>query len=114
MSKITNMESDFQKKAEEKDETVKGEKQQLMQNLKEVEESVNEATELNKVFTALQKKNFDNKVAVYLKTKRFPEYSLSFENSAGTIERCKQQLFRGVQRLNRAIQSTKSNELKAK
>lgn len=43
-----------------------------MGNLKEVEEEVNEATELNKKFGALEKENFDNKLSIYLRTKKFP------------------------------------------
>jgi hypothetical protein len=43
-----------------------------MENLKEVENNVNEATELNKQFAALEKKNFDNKLSIYLRTKKFP------------------------------------------
>lgn len=38
------MESEFKKKAEEKDEAVKEDKEKLLGDLKEVEEQVNEAT----------------------------------------------------------------------
>lgn len=51
-----------------------------MENLKEVENQVNEATELNKQFAALEKSNFDNKLQIYLKTKKFPELCNSMEN----------------------------------
>lgn len=44
-----------------------------MENLKEVQNHVNEATELNKQFAATEKKNFDNKLLIYLKTKKFPQ-----------------------------------------
>lgn len=35
-----------------------------------------------------------------MKTKKFPEYFSSFESSADTLNSCKQELFKGVQRLN--------------
>lgn len=74
-----------------------------MENLKEVENNVNEATELNKQFAALEKKNFDNKLSIYLRTKKFPQICNSMENSATTINKCKQELAKGVQRLLKAM-----------
>ena len=50
----------------------------------------------------MEKKNFDNKLALYLKTKKFPEFSSIFENSANTLDSCKQELFKGVARINTA------------
>lgn len=44
LKKIDGMESEFKKKAEEKDEAVKEDKEKLLGDLKEVEEQVNEAT----------------------------------------------------------------------
>lgn len=73
-----------------------------MENLKEVENQVNEATELNKQFAAIEKANFDNKLQIYLKTKKFPELCNSMENSANTIEQCKKELAKGVHRLLKA------------
>jgi hypothetical protein len=61
-----------------------------MENLKAVEEEVNEATTLNKAFAALEKENFDHKVSIYFRTKKFPDFSTSFESSASTIDKCKQ------------------------
>lgn len=43
-----------------------------MEELKKVEDQVNEVTELNKHFAAVEKKNFDNKLSIYLRTKKFP------------------------------------------
>jgi hypothetical protein len=37
-----------------------------------------------------------------MKTKKFPEYSSSFEGSAKTIDSCKEELIKGVERLNAA------------
>jgi hypothetical protein len=37
-----------------------------------------------------------------LKEKKFHEYSTSFENSAKTIDQCKEEIFKGVQRMNDA------------
>jgi chromosome segregation ATPase len=89
-------------KAEEKDEEVKGEKEELNGKLKELEAEVEVTTQLSKEYTALEKKNFDNKIAAYLKTKKFPELASSFESSADTLNSCKQELLKGVQRLNNA------------
>ena len=61
-----------------------------MEELKKVEDQVNEVTELNKVFSGIEKKNFDNKLSIYLRTKKFPDLINSFENSAATINKCKQ------------------------
>jgi predicted nuclease with TOPRIM domain len=68
---------------------VKGEKEELTNKLKELEAEVEAATQMSKEYTALEKRNFDNKIAVYLKTKKFPELSSSFESSANTITSCK-------------------------
>lgn len=53
-------------------------------------------------------------MVLYMKKKKFPEFSLSFENSAGTIDKCKHELFKGVERLNKAIDSTKVADVKSK
>ena len=68
---------------------MKGEKEELTNKLKELEAEVEAATQMSKEYTALEKRNFDNKIAVYLKTKKFPELSSSFESSANTITSCK-------------------------
>ena len=49
-----------------------------MDELKKVEDQVNEVTELNKQFAAMEKSNFDNKLQIYLKTKKFPDLINSF------------------------------------
>ena len=36
------------------------------------------ATQMSKEYTALEKKNFDNKISLYMRTKKFPELSSSF------------------------------------
>lgn len=68
---------------------MKGEKEELTNKLKELEAEVEAATQMSKEYTALEKRNFDNKIAVYLKTKKFPELSSSFESSANTLTSCK-------------------------
>lgn len=85
-----------------------------MEHLKEVENHVNEATELNKQFAATEKKNFDNKLSIYLRTKKFPEICNSMENSATTIDKCKHELTKGVQRLLKAMEITKKCEADSK
>lgn len=60
------------------DESVKKEKEDLMDELKKVEDQVNEVTELNKQFAAMEKSNFDNKLQIYLRTKKFPDLINSF------------------------------------
>lgn len=67
-----------------------------MEKLKVLEEEVSKATELNKQFSAVEKKNFDQKLSLYLRTKKFPEYSSSLETSAKTIDSCKDELIKGV------------------
>jgi hypothetical protein len=57
---------------------------------------------MSKDCTAVEKKNFDNKISLYMKIKKFPEMSLSFESSANTLNSCKQELQKGVQRINNA------------
>jgi len=64
---------------------------------------------MSKEYTALEKKNFDNKIAVYLKTKKFPELSSSFESSANTLASCKEELQKGVQRMNIATETIEKN-----
>ena len=61
----------------------------MTNKLKDLEAEVEAATQMSKEYTALEKKNFDNKIAVYLRTKKFPELSSSFENSANTLTSCK-------------------------
>ena len=85
-----------------------------MEELKKVEQQVNEITELNKEFGALEKKNFDNKLSIYLRTKKFPDLINSFENSATTINKCKQELTKGVNRLSKAMIITKEADGKTK
>lgn len=72
----------------------------MMGKLQALEGEVGEVTQINKQYSAIEKNNFDKKLSLYLKTKKFPEYSSSFENSARTIDQCKQELSKGVQRLN--------------
>ena len=69
---------------------------------------------MNKKFGALEKENFDKKLSIYLRTKKFPELSTSFETSATTIDKCKHELFKGVQRLNTANETIELNNEKAK
>jgi hypothetical protein len=65
-----------------------------------LEVEVEKATELNKEYSAVEKKNFDNKLSLYLRTKKFPEFSSSFESSAKTLNSCKEELLKGVTRMN--------------
>lgn len=60
---------------------------------------------MSKECTAIEKKNFDNKIALYMKIKKFPELSSSFESSADTLSSCEQELLKGVQRINDAEES---------
>ena len=85
-----------------------------MEQLQKVEDQVSEVTELNKNFAAIEKKNFDHKLSIYLRTKKFPDLINSFENSATTIDKCKQELTKGVQRLTKAMDITKEAEAKSK
>ncbi len=62
-------------------------------------------TELNKEHSGKEKINFDKKLSLYLKSKKFPEYANSFENSAKTIDQCKEELFKGIQRMNDASET---------
>ncbi len=62
-------------------------------------------TELNKEHSGKEKINFDKKLSLYLKAKKFPEYSNSFENSGKTIDQCKEELFKGIQRMNDASET---------
>lgn len=73
-----------------------------MEKLQALEGEMTQITEINKEFSAKEKANFDKKLSLYLRTKKFPEYSSSFENSAKTIDQCKEELFKGVQRMNDA------------
>ena len=50
----------------------------------------------------MEKKNFDNKLTIHIKQTRFQEYVSSFESTAGVINRCKEDLFRAVAKLNEA------------
>ena len=70
-----------------------------------MEAEVEKATAMSKEYTTLEKKNFDNKIALYLKTKKFPEFNSSFESSADTLNSCKQELIKGVQRINNAAET---------
>lgn len=63
---------------------------------------------MSKEYTGIEKKNFDNKIALYLKIKKFPEFFSSFESSADTLNSCKQQLIKGVQRINNATETIES------
>lgn len=105
---------DFKKKAEEKDEEVKKEKEELMTKLQSLETEVSEITEINKEFSTKEKGNFDKKLSLYLKGKKFPEYSTSFENSAKTIDQCKEELLKGVQRMNDAKEMVEKYEKESK
>jgi hypothetical protein len=51
---------------------------------------VEKVTELNKEYSLIEKRNFDNKLSFYLKTKKFPEFCSSFESSAKTLDSCKE------------------------
>lgn len=75
-----------------------------MAKLQALEVEMTEITEINKQFSTKEKANFDKKLSLYLRTKKFPEYSASFENSAKTIDQCKEELLKGVQRMNDAKQ----------
>lgn len=85
-----------------------------MTKLQALEAEVSEITEINKQFSAIEKANFDKKLSVYLKTKKFPEYSTSFENSAKTIDQCKEELIKGVQRMNEAKELIEKSEKESK
>jgi hypothetical protein len=50
----------------------------------------------------MEKKNFDNKLSIYFRTKKFPEMCNSLENSASMVDKYKQELTKGVQRLVKA------------
>lgn len=84
---------------------MKAEKEELTQKLKELEAEVEAATLMSKEYTALEKKNFDNKISLYMRTKKFPELSSSFESSASTLNDCKGELQKGVQRMNNASET---------
>ncbi len=49
-----------------------------MIRLQSLETEVTEITEINKLFSTKEKANFDKKLSLYLRTKKFPEYSNSF------------------------------------
>lgn len=102
--KLGGIEDNCKEKAEEKDKENQVERDELTDKLKLLEAEVERATELSKEFTGVEKKNFDNKIALYLKTKKFPELFSSFESSADTLNSCKQELIKGVQRLNNATE----------
>ncbi len=46
--------------------------------LQSLESKVSEVTELNKEYSTKEKNNFDKKLSLYLKTKKFSEYTTSF------------------------------------
>jgi uncharacterized protein YjdB len=58
----------------------------------------------------VEKKNFDNKLSFYLKTKKFNEYSTSFESSAKTLGSCKEELLKGVCRINIANETIDNSD----
>lgn len=70
--------------------------------LKDLEKDTEEIQKISQEYTQVEKKNFDNKLSIHIKQTRFQEYVSSFESTAGIINRCKEDLFKAVAKLNEA------------
>lgn len=90
---------------------MKGEKQGLLDRLKDLEKETEEIQKISQEYTQVEKKNFDNKLSIHIKQTRFQEYVGSFENTASVINRCKEDMFRAVAKLNEA-KAKKDNDAK--
>lgn len=87
--KLLAIQAEAEKKSVEKEEEVKGDKQALLNRLKDLEKETEEIQKVSQEYTQIEKKNFDNKLSIHIKQSRFQEYVGSFESTAGVINRCK-------------------------
>lgn len=99
-SKLEGLQNSYETQATEKEGVVKKDKGELLDKLKVLEVEATEISRLNTEFSTIEKKNFDNKLSIYIKQTKFSDYAGSFENSARILTQCKDELFKGVQRLN--------------
>ena len=114
-AKLEGLQGVYESQALEKEEDVKKDKGELLDKLKVLEGEASEISRVNSELSGVEKRNFDNKLKIHIRTNKFPDYANSFEDTARVLNQCKDELFKGVQKVNELLaRKEKLQEAEAK
>lgn len=101
-SKLEQMKERFSTESNALDEQVKGEKDQLMEKISSLQSEMMVQQAKNKELMQIEKENIEKKLSIFIRAKKFGELVSALQSTAKSVDQCKQQLVKAVQRIVKA------------